>query len=71
MSIKKYTEMRHGNLWHIIDFQMLYEEREQSIRLLINKKLYWFPKSQIILFKISKTIEVPDWLYIKKFLEGE
>ena len=63
----KDTKMRDGKLWHIIKYKMLYELSEQAIRLLIGKRLFWFPKSKILLYKKSKTVELPDWLYQDKF----
>lgn len=70
MALKYETEVRRGKMWYIIKYQMLYDIRESAVQILVDKKLIWFPISQVILYKHSQTIEVPEWLFQEKFLKG-
>jgi len=51
-----------------VEFDELLENREASIRIRIDDKKYWLPKSQIDFREWSKIVEIPPWLAQEKGL---
>ena len=48
-------------------FDLLLCETEFAYKISVEGKMRWLPKSQVVLYKISKEVEIPDWLFEKHF----
>lgn len=57
--------------YKVLQYDEIFTRTSGAYQILIGKKLVWLPKSQVVIYKVSKTIEIPEWLYFKKFNPGE
>ncbi len=55
----------------ILGYDEILTKTSMAYQIKFGKKLVWLPKSQVVIYKVSKTIEIPEWLYLKKFNPGK
>lgn len=51
-----------------IDFDEISRETEAAVQIVIDDKKHWLPKSQIMLFRKTKKVSMPEWITFDKGL---
>ena len=52
-----------------VKYQEIVTETDRATLFMINGEEIWLPKSQALVYKVRKEVEMPEWLYDKKFRE--
>lgn len=64
MAKKRYT----SKVYRIVNYSAIEKETDRAYKIQWGNKSHWIPKTQCVIYKVKKVIEISDWFFMKNDL---